>query len=95
MRRLTFSKLLLLVESAIVLYSTVAGFRLSFLAVQTGFVGSVPWVTTMLTAAWSAYGTSAAFYYQKAKAENTLGGVVYAAACSEREEGKYDQQSEY
>ena len=33
----------------------------------------------MVTAAWGAYGASAAFYYNKAKAENTAGGVVYEA----------------
>ena len=49
-RRMSFSKLLLLLESAIVLYT-------------------------------GAYGTSAACYYAKAKAENTAGGVTYETVC--------------
>ena len=35
----------------------------------------------MVTAAWGAYGTSAACYYAKAKAENTAGGVTYETVC--------------
>ena len=35
----------------------------------------------MVTAAWGAYGTSAACYYSKAKAENTAGGVIYETVC--------------
>ena len=61
-KRTSFSKLLLLLESAIVLYTTYQGFG-------------------MVTAAWGAYGTSAACYYAKAKAENTAGGVTYETVC--------------
>ena len=38
-------------------------------AVESGFMGTLPWIATMVTAAWGAYGTSAACYYAKAKAE--------------------------
>ena len=60
-RKWTFSKLLLLLESAVVLYTTYEGFALARLA--------------------GAYGASAGFYYNKAKAENTAGGIVFEAAC--------------
>ena len=67
-RKWTFSKLLLLLESAVVLYTTYEGFTL-------------PWVAATVSAAWGAYGASAGFYYNKAKAENTTGGIVFEAAC--------------
>lgn len=84
-RRWSFSKLLLVLESGVVLYTTHAGFALAELAVERGYLGTLPWVAATVGAAWSAYGTSAAFYYNKAKAENTAGGVVYEAARAERD----------
>lgn len=75
-----FSKWLLLLESAAVLYTTHEGLALAQLAVERGFSGTLPWVAATVSAAWGAYGTSAAFYYNKAKAENTAGGIVYEAA---------------
>ncbi len=80
-RRMSFSKLLLLLESGIVLYTTYEGFALAKMAVAAAFAGTLPWIATMVTAAWGAYGTSAACYYAKAKAENTRGGVTYETAC--------------
>ncbi len=81
MKRLwAFSKLLLIMESGLVLYSTGMGFRLAMAAVEAGYLGTLPWVTGMMTACWGAYGASAAFYYNKAKAENTRGGIVYDCA---------------
>ena len=80
-KKMSFSKVLLLLESAIVLYTTYQGFALARLAVASGFMGTLPWIATMVTAAWGAYGTSAACYYAKAKAENTCGGVTYETAC--------------
>lgn len=44
-------------------------------------MGTLPWIATMVTAAWGAYGTSAACYYAKGKAENTAGGVTYETVC--------------
>ena len=63
-RKWTFSKLLLLLESAVVLYTTYEGFALARLAVGYGYLGTLPWV-----------------YYNKAKAENTTGGIVFESAC--------------
>ena len=64
-KRVSFSKLLLLLESGIVLYTTYEGFALAKFAVASGFMGTLPWIATMVTAAWGAYGTSAACYYAK------------------------------
>ena len=83
-KRVSFSKLLLLLESGIVLYTTYEGFALAKFAVASGFMGTLPWIATMVTAAWGAYGTSAACYYAKAKAENTAGGVTYENAITMR-----------
>ena len=44
-RKWTFSKLLLLLESAVVLYTTYEGFALARLAVGYGYLGTLPWVS--------------------------------------------------
>ena len=81
-RKLTsFSNLLLLLESGIVLYTTLKNNGIAMLASDLGFLGTLPWIATMVTSAWGAYGTSAACYYAKAKAENTAGGVTYETVC--------------
>ena len=78
-----FSKLLLLMESALVLFTTVGGFFLANKAINAGFAGALPWITAMVTACWGAYGASAGCYYNKSKAENTKGGIVYDSAMKE------------
>ena len=57
-RKWTFSKLLLLLESAVVLYTTYEGFALARLAVGYGYLGTLPWVAATVSAAWGAYGAS-------------------------------------
>jgi len=79
-KRPEFSKCLLLLESVLVLYVTHEGVGLAREAIARGFGGSLPWLAAMVTAAWGAYGSSAAFYYNKAKAENTAGGIVFENA---------------
>jgi len=69
-----------------VLYTTTEGFLLARMAIEANFSGSLPWIATMVTAAWGAYGTSAACYYNKAKAENTKGGVVYDFAMTKEQD---------
>lgn len=77
-----FSKALLIQESILIWIITIAFIALAFICVLTGYVGSLPWVAVMVTAAWGAYGFSQAAYYSKAKAENTTGGLIYEVAMS-------------
>ena len=63
-RKWTFSKLLLLLESAVVLYTTYEGFALARLAVGYGYLGTLPWVAATVSAAWGAYGASAGLLQQ-------------------------------
>ena len=72
-----FSKLLLLQESLLIWVVTIAFIILSFYCVISGYIGSLPWLSTMVAFPWSAYGVSQAFYYNKSKAENTQGGIKF------------------
>lgn len=64
-----FSKILMLIETFLVLYITKEGFELARLCIENQFTGSLPWIATMVTFAWGAYTASAASYYHKGKAE--------------------------
>lgn len=70
MRRLEFSKLILLFETALVGYVSwrVLGFVET--AIQTQFQGSLPYLTTFISAVWAAYGASVSFYQNKSGREN-------------------------
>ncbi len=78
--KICFSKWLVAQESALIWIITFSYIGLAFVCVLRGFSGSLPWLTALPTVAWTAYGVSQAFYYNKSKAENTEGGIVHAAA---------------
>lgn len=70
MRKLEFSKLILLFETALVGYVShrVLGFVAA--AIETQFEGSLPYLTTFISAVWAAYGASVSFYQNKSGKEN-------------------------
>ena len=72
-----FSKILLIQESILIWITTIALLVLAFICIVNGYLGSLPWLASMIGFPWTAYGVSQAFYYNKSKAENTEGGIVY------------------
>lgn len=68
--KLEFSKLILLFETVLVAYVShrVLGFVEA--AITAGFDGSLPYLTTFITAVWAAYGASVSFYQNKSGKEN-------------------------
>ena len=72
MKKLEFSKLLLLQESILIWIMTLSFIALAFFCVLQGFTASLPWLAAMVSFPWGAYGVSQAFYYNKSKAENVL-----------------------
>lgn len=87
-RRTSFSKLLLIQESALIWLLTLSFIGLAFLCVLKGYTGTLPWLSVTLTGAWGAYGVSQAMYYNKSKAENSAGGIIYEKAMKNNEEGQ-------
>lgn len=77
-----FSKLLLIQESLLIWLLSAAFVILAFYCVLNDYLGSLPWLTSLVAFPWSAYGVSQACYYNKAKAENTSGGIKYASVLS-------------
>lgn len=72
-----FSKILLIQESILIWIITIAFIGLAYLSIFLGYLGSLPWLTAMVSLPWGAYGVSQAFYYKKSQAENTKNGVKY------------------
>lgn len=72
-----FSKVLLIQESVLIWIITIAFIGLAYICILLGYLGSLPWLTAMVSLPWSAYGVSQAFYYKKSQAENTKNGVKY------------------
>jgi hypothetical protein len=69
-RKFEFSKLLIIFETIIIGYITYKTMNLIELAIANRFDATLPYLTTTISVAWAAYGTSAGFYYNKAKTEN-------------------------
>lgn len=87
-----FSKVLLIQESALIWIMTLSFIGLAALCIIKDYVGSLPWLTAMVSLPWTAYGVSQCFYYNKAKAENTKEGIKYETVLAEMKEAYSVQQ---
>jgi len=78
-----FSKWLLYQESILIWLVTITFLVLAFVCISQGYFGELPWLSAMAAFPWTAYGVSQAFYYKKAMAENTVGGIKHDCAMLE------------
>lgn len=83
MKQKEFSKKLLVWEGLLIWVITLSYIVLAFVCIVNQFTGSLPWLSVIPGVAWTAYGTSQAFYYNKAKAENTKDGIKYESVINE------------
>ena len=51
---------------------TLAFTALAFICIDKQYFGELPWIAVMISCAWTAYGVSQGFYYNKAKKENQI-----------------------
>lgn len=65
-----FSKLILFFETILVAYVSHRVLGFVGLAIETGFEGSLPYLTTFISAVWAAYGATVSFYQSKSAKEN-------------------------
>ena len=68
--KLEFSKWILLFETALVVYVSWRVLGFVELAIIDGFTGSLPYLTTFISAVWAAYGASVGVYQTKSGKEN-------------------------
>lgn len=69
-KKFEFSKLIIVFETFLVGYVSYKVLEYAELCILNNYLGTLAFLTTMITAVWAAYGTSVSFYYNKAKAEN-------------------------
>ena len=67
-----FSKLILCFETMLVGYVSHRVLGFVGQAIAVGYTGSLPYLTTFITAVWAAYGASVSFYQQKSGRENVV-----------------------
>ena len=76
-KKTEFSKILLKQESWLIWITTISTLVLAYICVFKGFFNELPWLTVLVGLPWAAYGVSQVAYYDKAKKENTKGGIKY------------------
>lgn len=69
---LEFSKLICYIMTALVVYVSYKVLGFAETSIVNGYVGSLPYLTTMISAVWAAYGTVLSFIVNKSKAENKI-----------------------
>lgn len=69
-KKFEFSKLILLFETALVAYVSYRVLGFAETAIASQYQGSLPYLTTCISAVWAAYGASVSFYQNKSGKEN-------------------------
>ena len=67
---LEFSKIIIFFFLVVLTVLTFKAVDLCYYAIDHGFNSSLPWFTTLLTAAWGGFSTALSFYFNKSKTEN-------------------------
>ena len=76
-KKTEFSKTLLVWETVLIWFITIAFIILVFFCIKNGYLGDLTWLSIIYGCPWAAYGVSQACYYKKAEKENTKGGIKY------------------
>lgn len=69
-KRFEFSKLILIFETLLVAYVSHRVLGFVGRAIELDYNGSLPYLTTFISAVWAAYGASVSFYQNKSCKEN-------------------------
>lgn len=68
--KMEFSKVILLFETVLVGYVSHRVLNFVEMAISANYTGSLPYLTTFISAVWAAYGASVSFYQNKSAKEN-------------------------
>lgn len=71
---------------------TIGGLLLAFYCIYEKYLGTLPWIATMVGLPWSAHGVICSFYLNMAKADHSVGGITFEAA--KAKEFQMPEQSE-
>lgn len=62
---------------------TISCIILSFYCVYLGYLGTLPWLAGMVSAAFAAHGAICSFYLNMAKSDHRQGGITYDSMFSQ------------
>ena len=79
-KKLDFSKRLILDIRILLWIVTISAIVLAFLCVVYGYIGSLPWIATLVGLPWSAHGVVCSCYLNMAKSDHREGGITYDMA---------------
>ena len=78
-----FSKTLLIQESILVWITTLSCLGFGYICILKGYLGTLPWISSIVASVYAAYAVSQACYYKKSTKENTKDGIVYETSIIE------------
>lgn len=93
-KKTEFSKALLIQETILVWIITLAFLVLAYFCITNGYVGELPWLTSVVAFPWGAYGVSQACYYKKSQAENTANGIKFETVMAEMNKSSKVEEEE-
>lgn len=94
-KKLDFSKRLILDIRILLWIVTIAAIILAFLCVIYGYIGSLPWIATLVGLPWSAHGVVCSCYLNMAKSDHREGGITYDMAMKSIEKASADINTDY
>lgn len=94
-KKLDFSKRLILDIRILLWIVTIAAIVLAFLCVIYGYIGSLPWIATLVGLPWSAHGVVCSCYLNMAKSDHREGGITYDMAMKSIEKASADINTDY
>lgn len=79
-KRKPFSQVILEREYRLLVFVNVSAIILAFYSVHEGMDSTIPWIATMVSCSWAAWGASKVAHNHKSIKENTKDGIIYDAA---------------
>lgn len=79
-RKIEFSKRLINDIRWLLWVVTIGGLILAAYCIYKGYLGSLPWLASMVGLPWAAHGTVCSFYLNMAKSDHRDGGITMEAA---------------
>ena len=79
-KRRPFSQAILEREYRLLVFVNVSAVILAFYSIHEGMDSTIPWIVTMVSCSWAAWGASKVAFNHKSIKENTKDGIVYDAA---------------
>lgn len=82
-RPLDYSKRIIRDIRVLLWVVTLGGLILAVYCIHAGYLGSLPWISTMVGLPWTAHGVVASFYLNMAKSDHKEGGITFEKAKAE------------